>query len=79
MPGLFGMVFSMFSSAKIGPPALTKPITGIPDDWFDKVIPRDVPAAKSRTPFFFKAFKWSSAALGDLNPKVLEISDRVGG
>ena len=61
----------------MGPPALTKPMTGIPSSLSTIEIPLEAPETILRTPFLLRAFRWSSAALGDLNPKTLAISDLV--
>ena len=42
-------------------------------------IPLEAPETIFKTPFFFNALRWSSAAFGDLKPKTLAISDLVGG
>ena len=54
-------------------------MTGIPISSLTIEIPLEAPETILRTPFFLRAFRWSSAALGDLNPKTLAISDLVGG
>ena len=56
--GNAGIFFSTFSSANIGLPALTRPITGISSIVLaHKEIPLEVPDNISIKPFFFKAFR----------------------
>ena len=63
------MLSSIFSAARIGSPAATRPTTGMPPCMpSGNLIPRDVPGVNTIAPFFAKAFRCSSAALGDLNP-----------
>ena len=67
-------------SAKIGNPAATCPIIGNPNcSLIGRRIPLDVPGTISIAPLRARALRWSSAALGDLNPISFAISDRVGG
>ena len=75
-----GIVFSIFSSAKIGPPAATSPIIGMSSLVVSfKIIPLDAPERILMKPFFSIARKCCSAALGDLKPRDFAISALVGG
>ena len=72
----------MFSSARMGRPAATRPISGRPIwsrseslSW----MPRDAPGRSSSTPLRCRARRCSSAALADRNPRASAISARVGG
>src|SRR5688572_27657931 len=75
------------SSASIGLPAATRPITGSssrrpprPEGRVSRTLmPREEPAVISIAPFFSSARRCCSAALTDLNPMRSAISARVGG
>jgi len=73
------MVFSMFSTAKIGEPAATEPTRGIPDASSTSLMPLQEPGPFSMTPFFTRALICDSAAFTDLKSNILAISARVGG
>ena len=76
----------MFSEARVGEPAATKPITGtlfsfcLSDCEFSNILmPRDEPALISMYFFFSRALRCVSAELGELKPSSLQISALVGG
>ena len=71
-------VSSMFSTARMGSPAATRPTMGSPVSPTRR-MPRDVPGTISMCPLRRSAFKCSSAALGDLKRSSLAMSARVGG
>ena len=78
------IVLSIFSSAKVGEPAATNPITGYSLPLFITAlflieIPREAPLSIVIKSFFSKALRCVSAELGDLNPNSLQISALVGG
>src|ERR1700722_7307603 len=72
----------MFSSARMGRPAATRPMSGRPNcsrmvsfSW----MPREVPGTRAITPLRARARRCSSAALAERNPSSRAISARVGG
>src|SRR5579871_2774847 len=79
----------MCSAARMGEPAATRPIRGMPvrSPAFEallpaalfKRIPRAVPCSTSIMPFRSSVRRCSSAALGERNPSRAAISARVGG
>ena len=73
------MVFSTFSKAKIGLPAATLPISGIPEISSTSLMPLEEPGTFSITPFLTSALICDSAAFTDLKSKIFAISALVGG
>ena len=72
-------MFSIFSVARVGEPAATRPITGYSScisalelelPIID--IPLDVPLSIDMKPFFSRALRCVSAELGDLKPSSLQ-------
>ena len=65
--------FSIFSVAKVGEPAATKPTIGYAsgsmlESLLITEIPRDAPLSIDINPFFSKARRCVSAEFGDLKP-----------